>query len=92
MLGRPTYPSAGTPHPSLGATADRGDRRAVLDQIEPEHVDEEADRLVVVVDQERRVFEVHGDHLACVRNPDRFVPTLVEACSYVAAKAARPAL
>lgn len=29
-----------------------------------------------------RVFEVEGDHFACVRAPD-FVPTLVRACRYV---------
>lgn len=31
-----------------------------------------------------RIFEVAGDHLACVRAAGRFVPTLVEACTYVA--------
>jgi 3-oxoadipate enol-lactonase len=35
-----------------------------------------------------RVFEVDGDHLACVEAADRFVPTLVEACRYVIAEAA----
>ena len=30
-----------------------------------------------------RVFEVEGDHLACVRVPERFVPTLLEACEWV---------
>ena len=30
-----------------------------------------------------RVFEVDGDHLACVRAAHRFVPALVEACDYV---------
>jgi pimeloyl-ACP methyl ester carboxylesterase len=30
-----------------------------------------------------RIFEVAGDHLACVRAADRFVPSLVEACAYV---------
>ena len=35
-----------------------------------------------------KVFEVAGDHLACVRAAGRFVPALVEACEYVAAEAA----
>jgi pimeloyl-ACP methyl ester carboxylesterase len=30
-----------------------------------------------------KVFEVASDHLACVRNPDRFVPALVAACADV---------
>jgi len=30
-----------------------------------------------------RVFEVAGDHLACIRNPDRFVPALLAACEDV---------
>lgn len=30
-----------------------------------------------------RIFEVAGDHLACVRAAGRFVPTLVEACHWV---------
>ena len=30
-----------------------------------------------------RVFEVEGDHLACVRFPDRFVPALMAACEDV---------
>jgi 3-oxoadipate enol-lactonase len=30
-----------------------------------------------------KVFEVAGDHLACVRRPDRFVPALVAACADV---------
>jgi len=30
-----------------------------------------------------RVFEVEGDHLACVRSPDRFVPALMAACEDV---------
>lgn len=30
-----------------------------------------------------RIFEVAGDHLACVRSADQFVPTLVRACEYV---------
>lgn len=30
-----------------------------------------------------RVFEVEGDHFACVRAADRFVPALVAACEYV---------
>jgi pimeloyl-ACP methyl ester carboxylesterase len=34
-----------------------------------------------------RIFEVEGDHLACVRAADRFVPALVEACEYVRARA-----
>jgi pimeloyl-ACP methyl ester carboxylesterase len=36
-----------------------------------------------------RVFEVAGDHLACVRAAGQFVPTLVEACDDVDARAAR---
>lgn len=34
-----------------------------------------------------RVFEVAGNHLACVQAADRFVPALVEACAYVDAQA-----
>jgi pimeloyl-ACP methyl ester carboxylesterase len=34
-----------------------------------------------------KIFEVTGDHLACVRAPSRFVPTLLTACEYVAAHA-----
>jgi len=34
-----------------------------------------------------RVFEVSGDHLACVRAADRFVPALLDACEYVQTKA-----
>ena len=30
-----------------------------------------------------RIFEVDGDHLACVTAADRFVPALVEACAWV---------
>jgi len=30
-----------------------------------------------------KVFEVDGDHLACVRVPERFVPALVGACEWV---------
>lgn len=30
-----------------------------------------------------RIFEVEGDHFACVRAVDRFVPMLVRACRYV---------
>jgi len=30
-----------------------------------------------------KIFEVHGDHLACVRASERFVPKLVKACQYV---------
>jgi hypothetical protein len=30
-----------------------------------------------------RVFEVTGDHLACVRAAGEFVSALVEACEYV---------
>jgi pimeloyl-ACP methyl ester carboxylesterase len=33
-----------------------------------------------------KVFEVTGDHLACVRAADRFVPVLVDACEYVSGK------
>jgi 3-oxoadipate enol-lactonase len=33
-----------------------------------------------------RVFEVSGDHLACVRAAGQFVPALVEACEYVDAR------
>ncbi len=35
-----------------------------------------------------RIFEVDGDHLACVRAPDKFVPALVQACEYVTTAAA----
>ncbi len=35
-----------------------------------------------------KIFEVAGDHLACVRAASQFVPTLLEACEYVAAQAA----
>ena len=35
-----------------------------------------------------RVYEVAGDHLACVRAAGRFVPTLVEACAWVDGEAA----
>jgi pimeloyl-ACP methyl ester carboxylesterase len=35
-----------------------------------------------------KIFEVAGDHLACVRAAERFVPLLVEACEYVDARAA----
>ncbi len=34
-----------------------------------------------------KTYEVKADHLACVRATKRFVPTLVEACRYVADKA-----
>jgi 3-oxoadipate enol-lactonase len=34
-----------------------------------------------------RVFEVEGDHLACVVAADRFVPALVDACGWVVAEA-----
>jgi pimeloyl-ACP methyl ester carboxylesterase len=34
-----------------------------------------------------RIFEVTGDHLACVRAAGEFVPALVEACEYVDARA-----
>jgi 3-oxoadipate enol-lactonase len=34
-----------------------------------------------------RIFEVDGDHLACVRAVDRFVPALVQACEHVATTA-----
>jgi len=34
-----------------------------------------------------KVFEVEGDHLACVRVPERFVPTLVAACEWVRERA-----
>jgi len=30
-----------------------------------------------------KIFEVRGDHLACVRASDRFVPKLLKACEYV---------
>lgn len=30
-----------------------------------------------------KIFEVEGDHFACVRAVDRFVPALVQACRYV---------
>jgi pimeloyl-ACP methyl ester carboxylesterase len=35
-----------------------------------------------------KIFEVAGDHLACVRAANQFVPALLEACEYVAAEAA----
>ena len=35
-----------------------------------------------------RIFEVEGDHLACVRAADRFVPALLQACEYVRERAA----
>ena len=35
-----------------------------------------------------RIFEVAGDHLACVRAASRFVPVLLAACEYVDAQAA----
>lgn len=35
-----------------------------------------------------RIFEVEGDHLACVRSAHVFVPTLLRACEYVSAAAA----
>jgi pimeloyl-ACP methyl ester carboxylesterase len=35
-----------------------------------------------------RIFEVAGDHLACVRAASRFVPVLLAACEYVDAGAA----
>jgi pimeloyl-ACP methyl ester carboxylesterase len=34
-----------------------------------------------------KVFEVKGDHFACVRATARFVPALVDACGYVATAA-----
>lgn len=34
-----------------------------------------------------KVFEVDGDHFACVRAVDVFVPALVDACTYVAKRA-----
>ena len=34
-----------------------------------------------------QVIEIDGDHIACVAAADRFVPVLVEACSWVAAQA-----
>jgi pimeloyl-ACP methyl ester carboxylesterase len=36
-----------------------------------------------------RIFEVSGDHLACVRAAGEFVPALVEACEYVDARGLR---
>ena len=38
---------------------------------------------------EARIFEVTGDHLACVRAAGEFVPALVEACEYVDARGGR---
>jgi 3-oxoadipate enol-lactonase len=38
-----------------------------------------------------RVFEVEGDHFACVRAADQFVPALVRACEYVSGEAIRRA-
>jgi hypothetical protein len=37
------------------------------------------------------VFPVQGDHGVCVADPGRFVPVLVDACSWVAARARVPA-
>jgi hypothetical protein len=37
-----------------------------------------------------KVFEVDGDHLACVSAARRFVPALLDACAYVVATAERP--
>jgi 3-oxoadipate enol-lactonase len=34
-----------------------------------------------------KIFEVAGDHLACVRAASRFVPALLAACEYVDAQA-----
>ena len=34
-----------------------------------------------------KAYRVDGDHDACVINADRFVPTLVSACTYVAEQA-----
>lgn len=36
-----------------------------------------------------RVFEVDGDHVACVRAPERFVPALLAACDWVTTRADR---
>jgi pimeloyl-ACP methyl ester carboxylesterase len=37
-----------------------------------------------------RVFDVDGDHLACVRAPERFVPALRRACDWVVEASAQP--
>ena len=39
-----------------------------------------------------KIFEVAGDHLACVRAAERFVPLLVEACEHVNARRTSPQL
>lgn len=39
-----------------------------------------------------RAIEVEGDHGACVTDPDRFVPALLDACTDVATRAGLPAL
>jgi len=36
-----------------------------------------------------KIFEVEGDHLACVSAANRFVPALLDACAYVVAQAKR---
>ena len=38
---------------------------------------------VLTRDLGAKIYEVHGDHLACVRASERFVPKLVKACEYV---------
>ena len=45
--------------PALRAAAGGGQRRRVLDELEAEGVDEEGDRRVVVVDDQREVLQVH---------------------------------
>ena len=45
--------------PAFPAPLAAGQRRRVLDQLKPETVDEEPDRLVVVVDDEGGLLDVH---------------------------------
>ena len=45
--------------PTLRTSIVRG-RRRVLDEIEPQCIDEEADGVVVVLDDQRRVLDVHS--------------------------------
>ena len=51
-------PRRSNDHPPLGPPIGRGGR-AVLDQVEAEHVDEEPDGLVVVVDEQRHLLDLH---------------------------------
>ena len=56
-------------HPSFGPTIVRRGRR-VLYQLEAEHVDEDADRPVVVPHDESNAFEIHESNLASVGKDD----------------------